>query len=74
MKFVLANILGDEKGENVLYSRFGNNITSHIARDCNVLTVYNIRRRLHTGEIFFVICVARGENFENDVIFDRSNP
>ena len=38
MKFVLANVLGDAKGANVLCSRFGNNTTSHIARDCNVLT------------------------------------
>ena len=38
MKFVLGNVLGDAKGANVLCSRFGNNTTSHIARDCDVLT------------------------------------
>ena len=38
LKFVLGNILGDAKGANVLCSRFNNNTTSHIARDCNVLT------------------------------------
>ena len=38
MKFVLANILRDEKRANVLYSRFENNIISYIARDCNVFT------------------------------------
>ena len=38
MKFVLGNVLGDAKGANVLCSRYGNNTTSHIARDCDVLT------------------------------------
>ena len=38
LKFVLGNVLGDAKGSNVLCSRFNNNSTSHIARDCNVLT------------------------------------
>ena len=36
--FVLGNVLGDAKGSNVLCSRYGNNTTAHIARDCNVLT------------------------------------
>ena len=39
IKFVLGNVLGDAKGANVLCSRFGNNTSSHIARDCNVLTM-----------------------------------
>ena len=38
LKFVLGNVLGDAKGANVLCSRFNNNSTSHIARDCDVLT------------------------------------
>ena len=38
MKFVLGNVLGDAKGANVLCSRYGNNMSSHIARDCDVLT------------------------------------
>lgn len=38
LKFLLANVLGDAKGVNILYSKFGNNTTSHIARDYNVLT------------------------------------
>ena len=39
MKFSLGNVLGDAKGANVLFSRYNNNTTSHIARDCNVLTL-----------------------------------
>ena len=39
LRFVLGNVLGDAKGANVLCSRFNNNTTSHIARDCDVLTV-----------------------------------
>ncbi len=38
MKFVLGNVLGDAKGANVLCSRYGNNTSTHIARDCDVLT------------------------------------
>ena len=39
IKFVLGNVLGDAKGANVLCSRYGNNTnTTHIARDCDVLT------------------------------------
>ena len=39
IKFVLGNVLGDAKGANVLCSRFNNNTTSHIARDCYVKTL-----------------------------------
>ena len=35
LRFFLGNILGDVKGASVL---FNNNTTSHIARDCDVLT------------------------------------
>ena len=38
MKFILANVLRDAKGANVLCLRFRNNTTSHIARDYNVHT------------------------------------
>ena len=38
--FVLGNVLGDAKGANMLCSRYGNNtFTTHIARDCDVLTM-----------------------------------
>ena len=39
LKFVLGNVLGDAKGNNVLCSRYGNNcFTTHVARDCDVRT------------------------------------
>ena len=38
MKFILANVLRDARGENVLCSRYSDNITSHIEKDYNLLT------------------------------------
>ena len=37
-KLVLANVLGDVKGANILCSKFVNITNSNIARNCNVLT------------------------------------
>ena len=50
MKFFLANIHGDVKGVNVLCSRYGNNITSYVSRDYNLLT--NIYDNPHYKFIF----------------------
>ena len=52
MKFILDNVLRDEKEVNVLYSRYGNNTTSYIARDCKILT--DVCNNPHYKHIFLI--------------------